>query len=87
MKSQRGSGEHGDLRKWELYATLHCHHQNDFCIKMGSDERHLTILLVGRGSGGDRHPTVGGGRGKLYLILFCHHLNDSCIKMGSDESH
>ena len=21
--------------------SLHCHHQNDSCIKMGSDESHL----------------------------------------------
>ena len=21
-----------------IYLSLHCHHQNDFCIKMGSDE-------------------------------------------------
>ena len=22
---------------------LHCHHQNDFCIKVGSDESHLNV--------------------------------------------
>ena len=21
-----------------IYLSLHCHHQNDFCIKVGSDE-------------------------------------------------
>ena len=25
----------------ELYVLLHCHHQNDSCIKMGNDENHL----------------------------------------------
>ena len=24
-----------------IYLSLHCHHQNDSCIKMGSDENHL----------------------------------------------
>ena len=24
-----------------IYLSLHCHHQNDFCIKMGSDESLL----------------------------------------------
>ena len=24
-----------------IYLSLHCHHQNDFCIKMGRDENHL----------------------------------------------
>ena len=23
--------------------SLHCHHQNDFCIKMGSDECHFNV--------------------------------------------
>ena len=25
-----------------IYLSLHCHHQNDSCIKMGSDESHFT---------------------------------------------
>ena len=24
-----------------IYLSLHCHHQNDSCIKVGSDESHL----------------------------------------------
>ena len=28
--------------------SLHCHHQNDSCIKMGSDESHFNVLLVVR---------------------------------------
>ena len=31
-----------------LYLSLHCHHQNDSCIKMGSDESHFNISLIGR---------------------------------------
>ena len=23
--------------------SLHCHHQNDFCIKVGSDESHFSV--------------------------------------------
>ena len=23
---------------------IHCHHQNNFCIKVGSDERHFNVL-------------------------------------------
>ena len=38
-----------------LYLTLHCHHQNDSCIKMGSDdESHVNVLLVVS----DSHKTV-----------------------------
>ena len=31
-----------------LYILLHCHHQNDSCIKMGSDESHFNILFIVR---------------------------------------
>ena len=31
-----------------IYLSLHCHHQNDFCIKMGSDESHFNVLLIVR---------------------------------------
>ena len=24
-------------------SSLHCHHQNDFCIKVGSDESHFNV--------------------------------------------
>ena len=25
------------------YLSLRCHHQNDFCINLGSDERHFNV--------------------------------------------
>ena len=31
-----------------LYLSLHCHHQNDSCIKMGSDESHFNVSLITR---------------------------------------
>ena len=34
---------------------LRCHHQNDFCIKMGSDESHFNVSV---GSDGQSHKTV-----------------------------
>ena len=33
-----------------LYLTLYCLHQNDFCIQMGSDESHLNVSLIVRGT-------------------------------------
>ena len=38
-----------------IYLSLHCHHQNDTCIKMGSDESHFN---VSGGSDGQSHRTV-----------------------------
>ena len=32
-------------RKEIIYLSLHCHHQNDSCIKMGSDEGHFNVSL------------------------------------------
>ena len=37
-------GEEGDDNK---YLSLHCH-QNDSCIKMGSDESHFNVSLIVR---------------------------------------
>ena len=31
-----------------MYLSLHCHHQNDSCIKMGSDESHFNASLIVR---------------------------------------
>ena len=26
-----------------IYLSLHCHHQNDLCIKVGSDGSHFNV--------------------------------------------
>ena len=31
-----------------IYLSLHYHHQNDSCIKMGSNERHFNVSLTVR---------------------------------------
>ena len=41
-----GGGEEG--RGKNIYLSLHCHHQNDSCIKMGSDENHFNVSLIVR---------------------------------------
>ena len=38
-----------------IYLSLNCHHQNDVCIKMGSDESHFNVSV---GSDGQSHKTV-----------------------------
>ena len=38
-----------------ILLSLHCHHQNDSCIKMGSDESHFNVSV---GSDGQSHKTV-----------------------------
>ena len=46
---RRGKG----VWRWEggrgiIYLSLHCQHQNDFRIKMGSDESHFNVSLIVR---------------------------------------
>ena len=54
-------GEKGGKGVWRLgkreiiYLSLHCHHQNDSCITMGSDESHFNVSV---GSDGQSHKTV-----------------------------
>ena len=40
-----GSGGRG---RPGIYLTLHCRHQNDFCVTMGIDENRFNILLIER---------------------------------------
>ena len=42
-------GEEGDL-----YLSLHCHHQNGSCIKIGSDKSHFNASV----GDGQSHRTV-----------------------------
>ena len=32
-----------------IYISLHCHHQNDSCIKIGGDESHFNVSLICEG--------------------------------------
>ena len=45
-KGGRGYGCGGRGRL--LYLSLRCHHQNDSCIKLGSDENHFNVSLIVR---------------------------------------
>ena len=47
-------GKEGD---YIIYLSLHCHHQNDFCIKMGSDYSHFNVSV---GSDGERTKSQDG---------------------------
>ena len=31
-----------------IYLSLHCHHRNDSCIKMGSNDSHFNVSLIVR---------------------------------------
>ena len=31
-----------------IYLSLHCHHQSDSCVEMGSDETHFNVSIIVR---------------------------------------
>ena len=59
-EAYQGRGEGGKgVGRWGkreiIYLSLHCHHQNDSCIKVGSDESHFNASVE---SDGHSHKTV-----------------------------
>ena len=54
---ENGGGQGGwrEGQREIIYLSLHCHHQNDSCIKMGSNESHFNVSV---GSDGQSHRTV-----------------------------
>ena len=52
--SYQGRGDRGKgVWRWAeremIYLSLHCHRQNDSCIKMGSDESHFNVSVGSEG--------------------------------------
>ena len=48
-RERRGAGRGVEEGKREIiYLSLHCHHQNDSCNRMGSDESHFNVSLTVR---------------------------------------
>ena len=64
-------GYEGGVRGRLLYLLLHCHHQNDTCIKMSSDESHFNISLIVRDKVTRQHPetTIFEEKGELKLFI------------------
>ena len=52
MRLIRDGEKGGGMEMWEreiIYLSLHCHHQNDSCIRMGSDESHFNVSVESDG--------------------------------------
>ena len=48
IRDGKGGGERvwiggGGVEREIIYLSLHCHRQNDFWIKVGSDENHFNV--------------------------------------------
>ena len=58
-EKEGGAMEGGGGLREIIYLSLHCHHQNDSRIKMGSDDSHFNVSV---GSDGQSHKTVSTNR-------------------------
>ena len=59
-----------EVREREIrYLSLHCHHQNDSCIKVGNDESHLNVSV---GSDGQSHKTVSTNHNLFLFFIIIH---------------
>ena len=54
-RGEGGKGYGGGGKREIIYLSLHGHHQNDSCIKMGSGESHFNVSV---GSDRESHRTV-----------------------------
>ena len=43
---EKGGRGYTGRGRGRLYMWLHCHHQNDSCIKNGRDESHFNVSLI-----------------------------------------
>ena len=69
-KAYQGRGEVGGGGEI-IYLSLHCHHQNDFCLKVGSDQSHLVFRMDSvsvRGKVKDQCPKTTIFKGELKRI-------------------
>ena len=56
-REKGGRGYRGGVKREIVCPSLHCHHQNDSCIKMGSNESHFNFSLIVRDNS-QSHKTV-----------------------------
>ena len=63
----------GGGKRENIYLSLHCHQQNDSCIKVGSDESHFNVSLIVRDKVTRQHPqtTTFEEKGELELRSLC----------------
>ena len=63
MEKGRVGGYGGREKRGIIYLSLHDHHQNDSCIKMGNDESHFNVSV---GSDGQSQDSVH--KPQLFLL-------------------
>ena len=65
-----------------IYLSLHCHHQNDPCIKMDSDGSHFNVSLILR----DSHKTVSTYHKALTVTTFKIHITAELAMLNLQSS-
>ena len=68
-----------EMREREIiYLSLHCHHQNDVCTKVGNDKGHFYVSLIVRGKVTDKTVTTDHNlfeEKREPTCCCCHELN------------
>ena len=67
----------------------HCHHQNDSCIKMGSNESHFNVSLIVRDKVTRQCPqtTTFEGKGEVYSNRGSSAYQPHALPLGQTGSH
>ena len=55
-----------------MYLSLHGHHQNDTCIKMGSDETHFNVSVIHDLRKSRGLHSVSAYRHGLYIYIYIY---------------
>ena len=63
------------------YLSLHCHHQNDSCIKMGSDESHFNVSVQSDG----QSPQTTTPQWYIYPIFEAHLVTQVCTGIRQNQ--
>ena len=63
-----------DVKPYGVHGGLHCHHQNDLCIQMGSDEKRFNASLTMSGqsqkTGVQTSPFLNGKEKRTRIDMF-----------------
>ena len=62
-----------------IYLSLHCHHQNDFCIKMGSDGSYFNVSVGSYGQSRKTVSTILSRPPVFFIPLSALHLRNGVV--------
>ena len=77
-------GGGGGGKREIIYLSLHRHHQNDSCIKVGSDESHI---LMFHNCEGQSHKTVSADHIFTWIVTRFRRFSHGCPRRERGQEH